>query len=345
MKRSPGPLNRRVETVCLLILTLIALGVAMWLLRPVLVPFVLALFFAECLDPVIDFQVRKMEFPQVVAVTIASIFGLSLLTGAGFLVASSVGKMNDNLPAYQASLDQSSKRLFQSRTIRWLGMQPTAANIPRDKTIELVSDLLDETTNILSHGAMVLLLLAFILFGRRQPLSGRGGIIAEIESRVQRYITLTIFISTLTGVLVGATLSILGVQFAALFGFLAFLLNFVPNIGGAITTILPLPIILLSPEMTIAAKVLAIVIPAGIQVIIGSFVQPKMLGNSLELHPVVLLLALLFFAMIWGVAGAFLATPLTAVIKIVFEKIPATQPLAALLAGDLAPLIRTVDAS
>jgi hypothetical protein len=61
------------------------------------------------------------------------------------------------------------------------------------------------------------------------------------------------------------------------------------------------------------------------------------------LHPVVLLLSLLFFTMIWGVSGAFLATPLTAVIRIVFEKIPATRPLAAVLAGDLTPLTRSID--
>jgi AI-2 transport protein TqsA len=190
---------------------------------------------------------------------------------------------------------------------------------------------------------MVLLLMAFILFGRRSTRLGSTGILREIEQRVQRSISLTVFISTLTGVLVGSTLAILGVEFAAVFGFLAFLLNFIPNIGSIIATALPLPIIFLNPEMTIAAKVLAIAVPSAIQVLIGSLVQPRMLGNSLQLHPVVLLLSLLFFTMIWGVAGAFLATPLTAVIRIVFEKIPATRPLAALLAGDLAPLTRSID--
>jgi AI-2 transport protein TqsA len=95
--------------------------------------------------------------------------------------------------------------------------------------------------------------------------------------------------------------------------------------------------------MEIPAKLLAIILPAAIQFIIGSLVQPRMLGHSLQLHPVVLLLALLFFAMIWGIPGAFLATPLTAVIKIIFEKIPATHALAAVLAGDLDPLIQPID--
>ena len=76
--------------------------------------------------------------------------------------------------------------------------------------------------------------------------------------------------------------------------------------------------------------------------LIGSLLQPKMTGQSLDLHPVVILLSLLFFTMIWGAGGAFLAVPLTATFKIVFEKIPNTRPLAAALAGNLAPLTDTV---
>jgi AI-2 transport protein TqsA len=345
----PRPSDRRVQTVCLLILTLIAIGVAMALLQPVLVPFVLALFFAQCLTPAIDFQVHR-RVPRVFAITITVILGLSLLTGIGFLIAIPMTKMSqpENLVPFQNSLHEFTERIVTSRPVHWLAPNASNAgrvfNVPEELMVTFVSAVVGETTNILSHGATVLLLLAFILFGRHKPLPGRTGIMAEIEARVQRYITLTVFISALTGVLVGCILGILGVQFAALFGFLAFLLNFIPNLGAIIATILPLPIIWLSPDLSIAAKLLAIILPAAIQIGIGTL-QPRFIGSSLQLHPVVLLLALLFFTMIWGVAGAFLATPLTAVIKIIFEKIPATRPLAAALAGDLEPLIRPIDSA
>jgi AI-2 transport protein TqsA len=343
---TPRPSDRRVQTVCLLILTLIAIGVALALLQPVLVPFVLALFFAQCLTPAIDFQVRR-RVPRVVAITVTVILGLSLLTGIGFLIAIPMTKLSqpENLEPFQARLHEFTERIVTSRPVHWLGPNASTGrvlNIPETAMVTFVSAVVGETTNILSHGATVLLLLAFILFGRHQSLHGRTGILAEIEARVQRYITLTVFISFLTGALVGGVLGILGVQFAALFGFLAFLLNFIPNLGAIIATLLPLPIIWLSPDLSIAAKLLAIILPSAIQIAIGT-VQPRFMGSSLQLHPVVLLLALLFFTMIWGVAGAFLATPLTAVIKIIFEKIPATRPLAAVLAGDLEPLIRPID--
>jgi len=343
------PSDRRVQTVCLLILTLIAMGTTLALLQQVLVPFVLAIFFAQCLSPTIHFQVKHLRLPRVVAVSFASILGLCVVAFVGFLIYTSVDTMAKDPTPYKNGLDKVTAWIAQSRPMHWLGVTPESAQkgeafaIPKEQAISFVTTMLAGATNILSHGAMVLLLMAFLLFGRQAAKPGRGGIMEEIESRVQRYISLIVFISILTGVLVGATLSILGVQFAALFGFLAFLLSFIPNVGSVIATLLPIPIIFLSPEMSVAAKLLAIIIPSVIQVGVGSFVQPKMLGTSLQLHPIVLLLSLLFFTMIWGVAGAFLATPLTAVIKIIFERIPNTRPLADALAGDLTALVRPID--
>ena len=87
--------------------------------------------------------------------------------------------------------------------------------------------------------------------------------------------------------------------------------------------------------MPVWQKVCALVFPAVIQIWLGNAVQPRMLGNALDLHPIVILISLIFWSMIWGVPGAFLATPMTAVIRIVLEKIPTTRPLAELLAGRL----------
>lgn len=348
MYSPPRPTDRRVQTICLLILTLIAIGVAMALLRPVLVPFVLALFFVQCLNPIIRLQIRHLRFPRWLAVSVATILGLALLAGAGFVIAASVGKMSQHWVEYRSGLDRITHSIMVSRPARWLGIRPDATtgqllDSSSDTVLGVFQLAVGETANVVSRGASVLLLMAFLLYGHRPVRGPRSEMLAEIDHHVQRYISLTVFISTLTGVLVGATLSILGVQFAVAFGFLAFLLNFIPNIGAIIATVLPLPIVLLDPHLSIPVQILAIAIPAAVQIAIGSLVQPKMLGNSLQLHPVVLLLSLLFFTMIWGVPGAFLATPVTAVIRIVFERIPNTRPLAALLAGDLIPLTRTIE--
>jgi AI-2 transport protein TqsA len=162
---------------------------------------------------------------------------------------------------------------------------------------------------------------------------GEIGVLREIEDRVQRYITQMVVLSAISGILVSVTLAVCGVKFAVMFGFLAFLLNFIPTVGSIIATLLPLPVILLSPELGPTAKVLALAIPAAFQIYLGNSVQPRWLGNALDLHPIVVLISLIFWGMIWGLPGAFLATPMTAVLRIILEKIPATRPIAELLAG------------
>ncbi len=354
--------DRRVQTVCLLILTLIATGVAMALLQTVLVPFVLALFLSQCLAPLILLLMRQARLPRWLAVTVAVVVAGAVLTGVGFAVASSLGAAgghggaDNQFAVYRAHLDELYVKAETSRVARFLGVHPDGTGGASGQTflsyvVPYLGNGLQQVAGVSSHTATVVLLMAFLLYGRRwdgathPPAGGRRtGLMAEIEARVRQYILVTVSISALTGLLVGGSLAVLDVQFAAVFGLLAGVLTFIPNFGGVIATLLPLPVVLLDPKLSIPVQILAFAIPAGVQVLIGSLVQPKMTGQSLDLHPVVILLSLLFFTLIWGVGGAFLAVPLTATFKIVFEKIPNMRPLAAALAGNLDPLTETLDA-
>jgi AI-2 transport protein TqsA len=121
------------------------------------------------------------------------------------------------------------------------------------------------------------------------------------------------------------------------FGLLAFLLNFIPSIGSIIATVLPLPVVLMSPDITPSVAVLAIALPGGVQFTIGTLLSPKVMGDSLELHPVTILLALTVWGSIWGIVGMLLATPITAVMKMLFERLELTRPIARLMAGRIEP--------
>src|SRR5438132_6495156 len=92
--------DRRVQTVCLLILTFIASAVALYLLRPVLVPFVLALFFTYCLTPLIDLQVKRLGAPRGVAVVGAAVIGLAVLVLTGFLITAAVANLSRSFGSY-----------------------------------------------------------------------------------------------------------------------------------------------------------------------------------------------------------------------------------------------------
>jgi AI-2 transport protein TqsA len=180
-----------------------------------------------------------------------------------------------------------------------------------------------------------MLFALFILLGNKDTGKKKTGTLAEIEKRIKRYITTKVVLSAVTGALVYATLEIMGVQYAITFGAFAFLLNFIPNIGSIVATLLPLPIILLSPEISQTGKILAFAIPGVIQFGIGSILEPKIMGISLDLHPAVVLLSLIFWGVLWGFEGMVLAVPITAVLRMSLERIESTAPIAALLAGRL----------
>jgi AI-2 transport protein TqsA len=158
----------------------------------------------------------------------------------------------------------------------------------------------------------------------------------KVAERVRTYLLQMLILSAVTGGMVGAILYLLGVNFALSFGFLAFILNFLPTLGSIIATLLPLPVILLDDSLTPLAQTMAFVLPAMVQFIIGNVIQPRIQGQAQGLHPVAVLLALIVFGTMWGTAGALLAVPLTSALKIAFERIPGAEPFARLLAGQLA---------
>ncbi|HSU66197.1 MAG TPA: AI-2E family transporter [Tepidisphaeraceae bacterium] len=320
-----------VQTVCLLILAFVAAGVALYLLRPVLVPFVLALFFAACLKPLIAFEQRKLRMPQPVAVAGAILVAFVLIGLIGLPLVAAIVKMQ---PEFRSYFDQSVMTFVQKLPLQRFGLSAPNVRIPDEATSWFFSAV-GKVTDLASATLLVTIFTLFILLGRRGEKQKSLGMLFEIELRVQRYINQMVLLSAIAGILVGVVLAVLHVKFAAVFGFLAFLLNFIPTVGSIIATLLPLPIILLSPEMGPTAKILSIAVPAAIQIYLGNAVQPRVLGNALDLHPIVILISLIFWSMIWGLPGAFLATPMTAVLRIVLEKIPATRPLADLLAGRL----------
>jgi AI-2 transport protein TqsA len=95
------------------------------------------------------------------------------------------------------------------------------------------------------------------------------------------------------------------------------------------------PIVCLSPEFTTVEAILAIGIPAVIQFVIGNFIQPKLMGEHMQLHPVVILASLIFWGMLWGIVGAFLAVPITSAIRIACDRHALTRPIANLMTGRL----------
>ncbi len=343
-----GASEQRVQSTCLLVLAVVAAGFGLRWLAPVLVPFALALFISVGLGLGVNFLVTRLRLPRGPAVFIVLALGLTLLGGVGSLIAASVRQLAADAPVYAAQLEQLSGRV----EALWPGQAGMARGelaaefwkLAAGSVGGLLADTAGSILGILSQSLLVLIFVVFLTLGGEAAGERSAGSLPEVRRRVERYLVAKALISAMTGTLVGVTLALLGVPLALSFGVLACLLNFIPNVGSVVATLLPLPVVIVSPEVTPGAAALAIALPTLIQGVMGNVVEPRMLGDALDLHPVTILLSLILWGMLWGVVGMLLATPISAVLKIFLERFAGGKPLAELLAGRPRALLKQLEA-
>ena len=140
----------------------------------------------------------------------------------------------------------------------------------------------------------------------------------EINEQIKKYIVSKILLNFSAGIIVTAILALFGVDFPIIWGMFTFLFNFIPSIGSAIALILPVLMVLIQFGSIGYALLIGLII-IGVQTLIFNFLEPTILGKSLNLNPLLILLAVLVWGYIWGIIGMLLAVPLTAIIKIIIS--------------------------
>ena len=332
----------RVQTVCLLVLAAIGAFVALDALESVVVPFVLALFVAVLLTPLVNYLVRRLRMRRVLVLIVILIVSFLILGAFGAVMSASVMKFVGNWGVYQNELERNIQTAVDILPLELLGIDPQAemnlrSLVPMDTLGTALSRTAGSVASLASQTMLVILFLAFLLLGSNNGPEADEGVFKEIKQRVRSYVTAKVLISALTGFCVFLVLLILRIDYAVAFGCFAFWLNFIPNIGSIVASLLPIPVVLLTPEIGPVRMVLALVLPGAVQLVVGNIVEPKVMGESLDMHPVTILLALMLWGTIWGIVGMILAVPITAVIKIVLERIEVTAPIGRLLAGHVGP--------
>jgi predicted PurR-regulated permease PerM len=197
--------------------------------------------------------------------------------------------------------------------------------------------------SLFSNMGMVLIFLVFMLLGK--PYSQHKiemafaperakkitQVTGTITGQISRYLSIKLAISSVTAVAAYVVLLIMDVDFALTWAVLTFLLNFVPMIGSAIATIPPVLVALVDCYPDFWPAVVVLILLLIIQQIMGSFIEPKLMGESLNLSPVVILLSLVFWGWLWGIVGALLSIPIAAAIKIMCENVEALRPISVLM--------------
>lgn len=170
-------------------------------------------------------------------------------------------------------------------------------------------------------------------FQKQQDRNEAKRLIDMISSQIQSYIRIKTFLSTATALLSYALLVWVGVDFPNFWAFLIFLLNFIPTIGSIFATIFPslLSVLQFDEWLPIIVVVVGLTL---IQVVIGNFLEPKIMGKSFNLSGFVIVVALTFWGMVWGIVGMFLCVPILVIVSIILANFPTTRPIAVLLSQD-----------
>lgn len=321
----------RIQTVCLLVIAAAATGLALHWLRDVLVPFTLALMLAVPLKALMLFLERYLRVPPWIALILTMVFGIACVAGFAILIGRSVQQVAEAAPNYEARI-----RELVERIAGWVPHGQSTDELLEDignrGTAALVA-LVGSVSAIATSVTLVLIYVILLLAGVRLGAPAWSRTWEEVARRVREYLAAKLLISLFTGVIVGSVLRLLGVELAFVFGMCAFLLNFIPNIGSVIATLLPLPIVVGDPDISAVQGTLAILIPGFIQFAVGNLVEPRVMAEGMGLHPVSILLALMFWGSIWGPVGMVLAVPLTSVAKFLMSRNEVTAPVALLLEG------------
>jgi AI-2 transport protein TqsA len=303
---------------------------------PLLVPLVVAALLAIVTFPVVTW-LRAPHVPAWMAVLLTLLATLIALLGPGLVVHAAARQFVALAPSYQIRLEE-----IVASWVTWLQAigidtaQWPAMLEPR-VVLDLIGSILTGAATVVGHAFLVLLTMGFMLMEAGDGRL-RGGLIAaasrfaHLETagpEIQRYLWIKTWVSLATGLLVGLSAALVGVDFPLIWGLLAFLLNYIPNFGSFLAAV-PAVLVALIQVGAWEASVLALFYVA-INTVLGNILEPYWMGRRLHLSPLVVLLSLIFWGWVWGAAGLLLAVPITMVIKIALEHSPEARWVALLL--------------
>jgi AI-2 transport protein TqsA len=343
-------MNRdRVTVVLLGFLSLVTACAVLWVLKPVLLPFMIALFLSYIFKPVI-IELTRRRVPSAVAVVVVLLLVLALLGAVSLVLTASAKSFISELPKYQARLEILLGQLqgVLVRIAGALGVPPSDVQLSgmlrADALTAFAASSLGSFVSFFSDLFLVLFFFLFIITGTGQLLrkidylfsderSLRiADVFASIDRRVRQYMLTKTLISAVNGLLAAGLLALLGVDFPLLWGFVMFLMNFIPNIGSLFATFLPVLIAMLEFD-TLTIPLLTLVLLIVSQNVMGNVIEPRVMAFSLDLSPLLIFASLIFWGWLWGIWGMILSVPIMAIIKIVCENVPALQPVAVLMGG------------
>jgi AI-2 transport protein TqsA len=309
----------------------------------IVTPFLIALFLAAISAPAMLWLTHH-RVPQTLALVLVMVLIIGLAMMLSGLVGSSLEGFSQNLPAYQARLQE-----ITGQSLQWLAgygidmdMAKARSLLDLSAAMGFVGSAFNRLIGTLANAFLIFLTVAFILlelpsFGHkireisRDPASAMSSF-GRFSTTLNRYLVIKSSMSLATGVTITIALYLFGVDYPVLWGIIAFMLNFVPNIGSVIAAIPAVLMALIQFGFATAGWVALVYV--AVNSVYGNLVEPKLMGRSLGLSTLVVFLSLVFWGWLLGPVGMFLSVPLTMTLKIAFETSDESRWLAVLLGSE-----------
>jgi AI-2 transport protein TqsA len=294
----------------------------------VIVPFLLSVFIAITCNPVIN-RLVKWKVPRGI-----SIFAVILMIlGVGLSIAGLVGQ---SLTEFSQSIPQYTEKFTEQ--LGWISQQLASFNIQLNQDLvtehfnpgaamSLVANMLKGLGNVMANLFLIILTVIFMLFeaptipgkvhGALKDPTHKMHHIDRFLDSVNSYLVIKTAVSLATGVCVGMLLWVLEVEYVVLWAVLAFMFNYIPNIGSFIAAVpaVLIALVIQGPAIAGFAAIGFVVI----NIVMGNVIEPKFMGKGLGLSTLVVFLSLIFWGWLLGSVGMLLSVPLTMIVKIALE--------------------------
>ncbi|MDY6890807.1 MAG: AI-2E family transporter [Pseudomonadota bacterium] len=306
----------------------------------IVIPILLAVFVAIICAPPLAWMTSHRVPPWLAIVLLVAglvVFGSVLM----LFVGSAIDTFTARLPTYQARLQDETVKLVPY-------FERFGLPVTRDQMLNhfnpaalmrLAGNALTNLGSLLTNLLLIIFIVIFLLLeatllkdklhkalpNAENSLDQAGSFMRQVNT----YLVIKTTISLFTGLLVGIWLWILGVDFAPLWGLIAALMNFIPNVGSILAAV---PAVLLAVvQLGVPDAVLVAAGYIAVNLLMGNVLEPRFMGNGLGLSPLVVFLSLMIWGWLFGPAGMFLSIPLTMIAKIALEQNPSTRWVAIML--------------
>ena len=319
---------------CVIIASFVIIIAGLKAAQSIAAPFMVAVFVAITLSPFVLWMTRH-KVPSILAVLIVLSVLLIVGAGTGTLIGTQINDFTQKVPSYQEKLKNETESLLH--LVQRLGVDIPEKGIigwiDPGAAMSFAGNILKGFGSFLANAFLVLLIVVFMLLevseipDRVCKALGRPdadfGWFGHFTANLRRYLAIKTWVSLATGLCVTGLLWLLGVDFAFLWGLLAFLFNYVPNIGSIIAAV---PAILLTiVQLGWGSALLVAIGYVAFNIVFGSIVEPRYLGRGLGLSTLIVFLSLIFWGWVLGTIGMFLSVPLTMTAIIALKSKPETQ--------------------